>query len=148
MAKKPNKPATQAPAAPVAEVAIAQVAAPVAAAPAAAPAKAPVAPLPATLAALPHMAKLPRSLVAKGANIAGAPAGIPPVLANVKLVPGKAFRCSSPHNAAWAALCIAHASQPGGATVAELLTAGATSGLGMHSVLAYYKRKWLVPAAA
>jgi hypothetical protein len=145
MAKKPvvkHAAALVAVVAPVAPVA------PVAAAPAAPVAKAPVAPLPATLAALPHMAKLPRSLVAKGANIAGAPAGIPPVLAGVKLVPGKSFRCSSPHNAAWAALCIAQASQPGGATVAELLAAGADSGLGMHSVLAYYKRKWLVPVKA
>lgn len=138
---KPTQ-ATQAPAqapAPVAGAPVAQAAATPAtpAVPAA-----PAAPLPYANAA--WAPTLPKSLVAKGATLLAAPKGTPAHLQGVTLLPGKPFVARSAHNAAWAAtaVAVAQAAAPVGATPAQLVAAG----VGMHSIVAYVKRGWLVPA--
>ena len=93
-------------------------------------------------ASAPWAPTLPKSLVAKGNGLLGAPKGLPAALQGVHLVPGKAYKCNSAHNAAWAATATAvcAAAGPGGAPVAAVLAAG----VGLHSVVAYVKRGWLV----
>jgi hypothetical protein len=92
---------------------------------------------------------LPKSLVAKGESLLAAPKGVPAALVGVRLLPGKPFVARSAHNKAWAEAAVAaceKAKAEGGATVADVLAAG----VGMHSIVAYVQRGWLVaskPAA-
>jgi hypothetical protein len=97
-------------------------------------------------AAAPWAPGLPKSLVAKGVTLLAAPKGVPANLVGVLLVPGKPYVARSAHNAAWAAAAVqacaaAIAGGAAGATVQQVLAAG----VGMHSIVAYVQRGWLVP---
>lgn len=95
-------------------------------------------------AAQPWAPTLPKSLNAKGAGLLGAPKGLPSALQGVRLLPGKPYAARSAHNAAWAALAVATCAKAGaaGAPVVDVLAAG----VGLHSVVAYVQRGWLVRA--
>lgn len=95
--------------------------------------------------ATPIAATLPPSLIAKGAGLLQAPKGIPAALQSGHYVTnGLLYQRARAHNLAWATTCANLCSQPGGATVAEMVAAG----VGLHSVQAYLKRGWFVPAPA
>lgn len=86
---------------------------------------------------------LPPSLIAKGAGLLAAPKGIPAKLAGGHYVTnGLLYQRARQHNLAWATTCASLCSAPGGATVAQMVAAG----VGLHSVQAYLKRGWFVPA--
>ena len=136
----PQAPATQAPAEQAIAAAVQALATPAAPAQPAAPA---------VWAQAPWAATLPRSLVAKGAGLTGAPKGIPASMAGHYVVGNGHHTRAQKHNLAWATHCVALASQPGGTTVEQMLApvAGQAYGaVGLHSVVAYIKRGWLVPA--
>lgn len=104
----------------------------------------PTAPVvPPVWAQAPWAATLPRSLVAKGNGLVGAPKGIPAKYAGNWVVGNGHHTRAKAHNLVWATHCVTLASAPGGCTVQAMLASGQ---VGLHSVAAYIARGWLVPA--
>ena len=144
-AQTPKAPkATQAPATAIAQPSAAQALANVVTA--LAVPSAPAAPAtPPVWAQAPWAATLPRSLVAKGNGLVGAPKGVPAKYNGQWVVGNGKHNACKAHNLVWVTHCVTLAAQPGGATVAQML---ASRQVGLHSIAAYIQRGYLVPAAA